>query len=299
MSDDWREEAARVLVGLREPGPLGAWGYRAGSAACVEPTALAALALLGCQNGSNPPTAVLEAADWLARIQRPDGALGLSATMAEPGWGTPYGILVWRALDRAPEARKRAADWLLQCKGKTFPREQSARPALGHDPTIVGWPWVQDTHSWVEPTALAVLALRREGRGAQPRVQEGLRLLRDRAVATGGWNSGNKATFGRVLRPQPAPTGLALLALADRRPGGEAVELAVDYLTTALPKVRAAESLGWGLLGLHAWGQAPKEGEAWLAEAFRRVVGRPDAAPRLALLLLASSPRSLEYFDAR
>ena len=56
---------------------------------------------------------------------------------------------------------------------------------LGHDPTLTGWPWVGGTHSWVEPTSLAVLALRREGLGKHPRVEEGLKVIRDRAIVSG------------------------------------------------------------------------------------------------------------------
>ena len=30
---------------------------------------------------------------------------------------------------------------------------------------LVGWPWVADTHSWLEPTALAVTVIWRTDRG--------------------------------------------------------------------------------------------------------------------------------------
>ena len=95
---------------------------------------------------------------------------------------------------------------------------------------------------------MAVLALSRAGLAEHPRVQEGLRLIRDRAVRSGGWNYGNKAVFGRPLRPQPAPTGLALLTLAgiDER-GGDRSRRAIGYLREALPGVRASASLGWGV----------------------------------------------------
>ena len=104
--------------------------------------------------------------------------------------------------------------WLLDQGGVAIPNLAAPERTVGHDTAIVGWPWVADTHSWLEPTAVAILALRREGKVDHPRVREGLRLIRDRAIPTGGWNYGNNIAFGRDLRPQPAPTGIALLALA-------------------------------------------------------------------------------------
>src|SRR5262249_12865366 len=162
-----------------------------------------------------------------------------------------------------------------------------AERTIGHDTTIVGWPWVSGTHSWVEPTAAAILALRKEGHGAHPRVRDGLRLLRDRAIVTGGWNYGNSSAFGHDLRPQPGPTGLALLALAgiERRNG--LVERALGYLQASLPATRAPQSLCWGVLGLRAWGCCPATADDWLREAFEVTLCRPDPGTRAAHLLLA------------
>ncbi len=155
-----------------------------------------------------------------------------------------------------------------------------------------------DTHSWLEPTALAILALGRSGLGKHPRVHEGLRLLRDRALPSGGWNFGNKATFGRELRPQPAPTGLALLTLAmtPGEPRSPLVDRAIRYLNATLPRLRAAMSLGWGLLGLRAWCAVPGDADRWLVKAYHHALGRPDTAPRLAHLLLAAGGHALQLF---
>jgi hypothetical protein len=64
-----------------------------------------------------------------------------------------------------------------------------------------------------------------------------------------------------------------------------------------LPAVRASSSLGWGLLGLRAWQGEPVEAGRWLAEAHERAAGRPDAAPKLALLLLAGGEHATEFFE--
>ena len=62
--------------------------------------------------------------------------------------------------------------------------------------------------------------------------------------------------------------------------------------------MRAAASLGWGVLGLRAWGQSPNEADRWLAGSFENLAGRTHMVPRLAILLLAAGKKALELFDA-
>lgn len=292
MSDHWSEQAGKELARLAERG--GPWAYRHGGSASVEPTALAALALIA--QGPGAAGLAAAASDWLATSQQTDGSLGTTPAQPTPGWPTPYAVLVWRALGAHAQATQKACRWLLAQKGKTLPREDDPGNVAGHDTTLVGWPWVSDTHSWLEPTALALLALNLTGHARHPRVIEGLALVRDRGVLGGGWNYGNRAVFGRALRPQPGPTGLALLALAALDGPSRQVDQAVAYLETALPGVRAPLSLGWGLLGLRAWGVHPGRADEWLAEAWAETTGRPDAAPRLATLILADARGGLRLF---
>ena len=155
---------------------------------------------------------------------------------------------------------------------------------------LVGWPWVRDTHSFVEPTALAILGLRCAGQADHPRLREGVRLLLDRALPDGGWNYGNTRVFENVLRPFPAPSGVALAALAgastDRR-----VDAGAAYLTTVLPGVRAPLSLGWGLIGLGAVDRRPEEAPHWLAKSAVRAGAADGNILYTALLLLADAER--------
>ena len=164
---------------------------------------------------------------------------------------------------------------------------------VGHDLTLIGWPWVAGTHAWLEPTSLAILALCREGLSGHPRVGSGIGMILDRAIPGGGWNYGNKAIFGRTLRPQPAPTGLALLSLAARGDSTTAVPAALDYLREAVPNLRAAVSLGWGIIALRAYRACPAATDSWLEESFELCSGRPDSTLGLALLLLAASEGTL------
>jgi hypothetical protein len=121
---------------------------------------------------------------------------------------------------------------------------------------LKGWPWVGETHSWVEPTATAVMALRVTGHGPHDRVKEAVRMLLDRQLPHGGWNYGNTLVFGTELHPMPESTGAALTGLAgtvDR----EAVLPSLTYLHGQVARLRTPISLGWSLLGLAAWRMSP------------------------------------------
>jgi hypothetical protein len=210
-------------------------------------------------------------------------------------------MLLWSGLTGYEVQRRLARNWLLGFEGRPIPITPENRGVLGHDSTLIGWPWVEKTHSWLEPTALAILALCREGLGDHTRVGRGARLILDRAVAGGGWNYGNKAVFGQPLRPQPAPTGIALLALAASRRANPspAVSRALDYLHETLPRLRAAVSLGWGVIGLRAHDACPAGAGSWLADAYEQFTGRPDAALGLAVLLLARGAGTLDFLLPR
>src|SRR5262249_18364003 len=149
---------------LRREAP--GWGYRRDQVPSVEPTALACLALIASGDRATAESDIAisaGAARWLAVVQRPDGSLPVSEAISSPGWSTPYGLLLWSALSgyRAPQSRARA--WLLECKGEIGPAGAGAAKVIGHDANLVGWPWVKATHSWLEPTSLAVMALCRLG----------------------------------------------------------------------------------------------------------------------------------------
>ncbi len=296
MSQNWKDDARERLVELR--GPSRAWSYRGNGTPSGEPSVLACLGLLASGDrvsAEADQAAARQAAGWLARIQRADGSVPVSQNIATPAWTTSYAILLWRALSGFDEARRHARAWLVQLEGLALPRGEKPGGVIGHDSSAIGWPWVSGTHSWIEPTALAIVALCREGMAAHPRVVKGTELILDRSLKAGGWNYGNKAVFGRDLRPQPGPTGLALLALAARRDDSREVRAAIDYLRGTLPCLRAGVSLGWGVVGLRAHGACPREADGWLAESYDRCAGAADAVMSVALLLLAASDRSLTY----
>lgn len=259
---------------------------------------MACLGLVASEPGGrpSPETASLlrQAGRLLVRAQNGDGSLGVDLRIKRPRWPTPYAVLAWSALGQHRQPATRATRFLLTRRGTTA--KQRADSPLGHDTTIVGWPWVEGTHSWVEPTAAAVLALRRAGYGDHARVREGLRLLADRPVPSGGWNFGNSTLFGTGLAAQPGPTGWALIASGGRGLSAEVKRGARRFLDQLLPAVRAPRSLALGLLGLGALGHRPAEADAWLEQALDRLPS--PSPPDLAFCLLGASPAAVALLGA-
>ena len=157
---------------------------------------------------------------------------------------------------------------------------------MGHDASIVGWPWVAGTHSWVEPTAMALLAIAREGQTKPP---DG----RPKGFAC--WSTGRSpkeaGTWAIPVVFRHAISGRSPVRPAWPSwpwPGSasrsKVVESAIAYLKVALAETLAPISLGWGMLGLRAWGAAPPESENWLASAFDKAArARAFHAVELAL----------------
>jgi hypothetical protein len=266
-------------------------GYRPGSSPCSEGVALAALAL--CAHGREKPA--LEACSWLRDRQQPQGRVGISAKLDEPGWPTCWAILAWTAYHRAIQAqslRGPFADaiesglaWLGTISGRPLPRSIE----MGHDTTLVGWPWVVGTHSWLEPTCLAVLAMRATREDQGERFREAVRLLEDRLLPTGGANYGNTLVFQQELLPHPQPTGLSLLALAKLTRGEPRVERSCEYLKRALQPTTATASLAYGLIGLDAQGAWIDGAETWVLDAADRTIAANGFQPGVSLALLAAS----------
>lgn len=261
-------------------------GFRRGvrGAYRSDATAWAVLALR--QAGAEPELWRAGAAR-LAAAQAPDGRIPVSAEHPEAFHPTPVAVLAWQGLPEFQAASRRAVEFLLSTTGRHFPKE-SEDPA-DHDTAIPGWPWVADTHSWVEPTAFGLMALRAHGLGDHPRAREARRLLLNRQLPEGGWNYGNTRVFGVTLQPLPDSTGVALTALARMVPRTQ-VAASLEYLERHAPGLRTPRSLGWSLLGLRAWGEEPSESLPWLADCLRRQEVVPYDTESLAVLTLALAP---------
>jgi hypothetical protein len=203
----------------------------------------------------------------LAASQQEDGRVVLSPDRPALFWPTPLSVLAWHNTPEFDESRSRAVSFLLKNTGHHFKKEKDL--PFGHDPAIKGWPWTEETHSWIEPTALAMIALRTTENGGSPRVAEGARLLMDRQLSKGGWNYGNTTVFDTELAAMPESTGLALAALpglADKPDVSRSIALLKDSVKT----LTTPFSLGWAILGLSAWGERPRDANALIDRCLKR-----------------------------
>jgi hypothetical protein len=258
----------------------GGFPYHAGEAARPDATAWAIISMSAfefeeerCARGRA----------YLVSQQGDDGRISISPAHPDASWPTPLAILAWQGHSPSHEAQSRAANYLLGFTGRHYPNPDPS--IVGHDTTIQGWPWIANTHSWIVPTALALLALQQMGWDSHPRALAGQQLLLNRQLTHGGWNYGGTTVFRKELHPLPECTAIALQALAGRIPQGD-IERSLEYVLGELPHLRTPISLGWALLGLGAWGFKPSNAEDLVGTSLQRQERYgPFALPSLALLL--------------
>ena len=236
--------------------PEGGFPARGGEPFRSDATAWAILALSQLVSGHS---LLGPARDRLTTAQDPDGRVSMSREHEEAFWPTALSILAWHGSQAHESHCRRGVLFLLKTTGKH--RSKNPDDPVGHDPSIPGWPWIDGTHSWIEPTALSVLALKVAGHGQHDRVRQATEMMLDRQLAHGGWNYGNTTVFGRELHPMPESTGAALAGLVGQAEPGT-VARSLDYLQGEVDRLRTPVSLGWVLLGLAAWDLWPSNGAA-------------------------------------
>ena len=277
---DWLDQTLDDLASLP------AISYLAGGAAAAEPAALAALAFLGAHR----IPAAQRAVESLTKMQQASGQVSVRAGEQSPGWPTSLAVVAWSSFMKATNTRDHAGnaargiEWLLANRGKSIERTD----AFGHNPELVGWAYAEQTHSWVEPTAFAVLALKSAGRGQESAAREGVSVLIDRQLPGGGLNYGNTYVLGQLLRSHVQPTGISLLALAGETDSNGSIAKTIAWLTRSIGPETTPLSLAWAILGLRAHGQEPPQADEWLTSAVSRVQSRDRSPHKLALLALAT-----------
>lgn len=201
------------------------------------------------------------------------------------GWGTWFLPAALRHVTAAADIVQAAVGATLDAHGRAV-----EKPVGDFDGTILGWTWIPDTFSWVEPTAWAVVGLCAAGHGDHVRVADGRALLRDRQGTDGGWNYGNPNVLGAELDAYPHTTALVLLAL----PPGPEADRAWRYLEHAIADMPSALNLSLGALAAAAHG---RDATVWKQDLSARQ--RPDGSvsgrchvDALALLACRDAPHA-------
>jgi uncharacterized protein (DUF362 family) len=247
----------------------GGWGYAPGQAVQLEPTCLALLAL--SLQKERFQAAIDRGLTALRGCAAADGTYRLTRGREEAVWPTALALFAQTVLGHPREELRPSVAALLQVRGRAHDNKEAAE-VQDIDLKLTGWPWAEGNCSWAEPTAWACVALRRAGYGEHPRVEEGLRLLLDRAHDEGGINYGNRRVLGRGTEPIPGPTALMLLALQGYGDQPR-VATAVAYLLRQALAGDDLEHLGWARLALEVHRDQPG-----VAEALRTVDERILAA---------------------
>jgi len=227
----------------------GGWGYCHGKASRLEPTCWALLALQGVTPEPGLRTTIER---WPAR----EGLL-VERAGGDPNYAFhALGLLALHALKT--EHADGNATLIRGLQGVAGFRIDAANISNRQNNTLQGWSWIPGTFSWVEPTAWALLALKKFQRvpGAHvesARLKEAEALLLDRSCVLGGWNYGNSNMFGRELHPYVPTTAIALLALQDHS-GGGSFQRSLDFLSAEASWERSSYAMSLARIALNIVG---------------------------------------------
>ena len=279
-------KSAAVDFLISTQNPDGGWGYAPLESSAVEPTSAVLLAL---REYPSCAQRCRRSIDWLRSTQHPDGGWGFNSLDSESAWQTAWAVL---ALVRAGEGGyfvDRAVQWLLRATTLQLSEDtiQASKAILKIDLSLRGWPWLQGEASFVEPTALAILALESiPGLGDRERMREGLRYIQDRRCPGGGWNVGNPVMFHSAPPAEAYFTAVVLLAFSRLAPGNILSE-DIKVLRSEMHREGGVLALAWGLLALRTLGQDDTSAESRLVSMATRRGGWADNPYRTAVALMA------------
>jgi hypothetical protein len=286
-------QTAALLAGQNRDG---GWPTYEGRVSNTEATALATLALGRLEDGAGRAAAA-RGGHWLLACQNADGSWPLNRQIATGSWTTALATLTLASIERDRASALRGARWLLRQQPRTpgvvaALARRLAPDTLTLDPHLKGWAWTATATGFVEPTAYAVLALKKlrehlPGTHVAERIDEAERMIDDRTCRKGGWNYGNSTVLGVDLWPYADVTALTLLALADRR-GRPENRRGLAALRRMLEHVDSGLTLAWAALCLAAHDEDAEPLLTRLGRAWERTGFLGDTRS-IALALLAMS----------
>jgi hypothetical protein len=256
----------------------GGWGFHPDSDSAIEPTCWA-VAALGADRASQCEEPVRRGLKWLCDAQLSDGSWPALPLQHVGCWTTSAACLALIACRHVFGAVARGRQWLCS----SWPAEGTAwwrfsnkffrqNSVVRQDSSLRGWSWTQGAASWVEPTSVALLALRglsaeAASREAARRQSLGERMLYDRMCPGGGWNSGNPLVYGVAGEPRIGPTAWALLALRQYANRDEN-QVSLQWLHDSYARIRGPLSLSLAHICLTAYRKSMPAIEPALDEMF-------------------------------
>jgi len=238
--------------------PDGGWPYEPGRGSWTEPTVFALLSGVGSGLSAS---SLKRGFEWLRASQNSDGGWSPQPKTGPSTWVTALAALL--PADVLGEGNhRRSVKWLLEQTGQESNMAYRIRQwMLGNQNLSFGaekgWSWYPGAAAWVMPTAISLVALRRE-QATRPsdvvreRIQSGTQYLLLHACKEGGWNHGATHALGYEAGAYPETTGVALLAL--RGVKAPEVDRGIAQAETFYQDPRAAGA-AWLRLGLEAQGR--------------------------------------------
>ena len=279
-------DALRIaLLGRRNTD--GGWSYVPGKASRIEPTCWALLAI---GRSSKQPVDV----DVLLRWPRADGwFVDVPGAPVNYAFNALAALTLLTAASGAQHARPIAAR-LLDVRGMRFEQGKEIR----QDNSLQAWPWIESTFSWVEPTSLSLLLVKKlradlPAAAAADRINIGERMLRDRACTAGGWNYGGSNVYGQELFPYVPTTALGLLAMQDQQKDPIVVR-AQAWLRKEAATEPSPQALALALVAFRAFRMSAPDLERLLAPQLSAPTDRSNAAGLAAGLYALTRPHDGE-----
>ena len=258
----------------------GGWGASEGKRSNTENTAIAVAALKSLAQKS-ATEGVSRGTRWLLQHQNQDGSWPLNDAAKEGSWTSAHAIVALSAFPEHQEAVRRAARWLVLQEGSKpgllaqiilLVTGKSNINDLNND--LIGWSWLPNSFSWVEPTSYALIALKKtrallSETNVAERISQGEAVIYDRMCKAGGWNYGNSKVLDYALWPYPDITAVALIALQNRA-AETANQTSLASLRQTARETDSGLALSWGTICLDLYGQKTDEWKALIAKRFEK-----------------------------
>ncbi len=209
------DDSSAIDYLIRSQHVTGGWGYKTGHRPVVEPTAVTLLAI---RDESIAQDAFQRGSHWLLSCQHEDGGWGINKDDPESGWQTAWSLIILKAASQDPGAISRGENWLTKVATYELSTKALQRSQFPANLSIGGlaWPWFPGQAAWLEPTALALLALHGVSMSALAGIRQksALDYLLHNRTPAGGWWVGNAGPLDTVVIPRAYQTALVLITLA-------------------------------------------------------------------------------------